>query len=95
MVPGASGRVEDGPEVVLVWSPCDSSVIKAIQMFLEVACEYRPIQVISRILRRFRRQEVVPGGYRKVEDGPEVVLVWSPWNSSVMKAIQMVLDVAC
>ena len=57
MVPGASGRVEDGPEVVLVWSPCDSSVIKAIQMFLEVACEYRPIQVISRILRRFRRQE--------------------------------------
>ena len=88
MVPGASGRVEDGPEVVLVWSPCDSSVIKAIQMFLEVACEYRPIQVISRILRRFRRQEVVLEGYRKVEDGPEVVLVWSPWNSSVMKAIQ-------
>ena len=75
MVPGASGRVEDGPEVVLVWSPCDSSVIKAIQMFLKVACEYRPIQVISRILRRFRRQEVVPGGYRRVEDGPELVLV--------------------
>ena len=75
MVPGASGRVEDAPEVVLVWSPCDSSVIKAIQMVLEVACEYRPIQVISRILRRFRRQEVVPGGYRRVEDGPELVLV--------------------
>ena len=63
-------------------------------MVLDVAHEYRPIYVISRILRRFRRQEVVPGGYRKVEDGPEVVLVWSPWNSSVMKAIQMVLDVA-
>ena len=75
MVPGASRRVEDGPEVVLVWSFCDSSVIKTIQMVLEVACEYRPIQVISRILRRFRRQEVVPGGYRRVEDGPELVLV--------------------
>ena len=37
-------------------------------MVLDVAHEYRPIYVISRILRRFRRQEVVPGGYRKVED---------------------------
>ena len=38
-------------------------------MVLDVAHECRPIQVI------LRRQEVVPGGYRRVEDGPELVLV--------------------
>ena len=44
-------------------------------MVLDVANECRPIQVILRSFKKFRRQEVVPGGYRRVEDGPELVLV--------------------
>ena len=44
-------------------------------MVLDVARECRPIQVIQRSLKRFRRQEVVPGRSRKVEDGPDVVVV--------------------
>ena len=39
VVPGGSRRGKDGPEVVLVWSLCDSSVKKVNQMVLDVACE--------------------------------------------------------
>ena len=79
-------KVEDGPEVVLVWSPWNSSVMKAIQMVLDVAHECRPIQVILRSFKKFRRQEVVPGGSIRGKDGPEVVLVWSLCDSSVKKS---------
>ena len=65
MVQGGSRRGKDGPEVVLVWSPCDSSVKKAIQMVLGVAYECRPNQVI---LRSFKRQEA-GGGPRRVQKG--------------------------
>ena len=65
VVPGGSIRGKDGPEVVLVWSLCDSSVKKVIQIVLDVACECRPIQVILRSFKKFRRQEVVPGGSRR------------------------------
>ena len=63
-------------------------------MILNVANECIPIQVILRRFKKFRRQEVVPEGLRRAMDGSEVVLVWSPCDSSVKKAIQMVLDVA-
>ena len=51
--------------------------------------------MILRSFKEYRRQEVVQGGSRRGKDGPEVVLVWSPCDSSGKKAIQMVLDVAC
>ena len=54
-------------------------------MILNVANECRPIQVIVRSFKKFRRQEVVPGGSRRGKDGPEVVLVWHPFDSSVKK----------
>ena len=82
VVQGGSRRGKDVSEVVLVWSPCDSSGKKAIQMVLDVAYESRPFQVI---LRSFKRQEVVQGGSKRGKDGPEVVLVWSPCDSSGKK----------
>ena len=54
-------------------------------MILNVANECRPIQVILRSFKEYRRQEVVQGGSRRGKDGPEVVLVWSPCDSSVKK----------
>ena len=54
-------------------------------MVLDVANECRPIQVILRSFKKFRRQEVVPEGSRRAMDGSEVVLVWSPCDSSVKK----------
>ena len=55
-------------------------------MILNVANECRPIQVILRSFKKFRRQEVVPEGSRRAMDGSEVVLVWSPCDSSVKQA---------
>ena len=43
VVQGGSRRGKDGSKVVLVWSTCDSSGKKAIQMVLDVVCECRPI----------------------------------------------------
>ena len=63
-------------------------------MVLDVACVCRPILVILRSFKEYRRQEVFQGGPRRGKDGSEVVLVWSPCDSSGKKAIQMVLDVA-
>ena len=54
-------------------------------MILNVANECIPIQVILRRFKKFRRQEVVPEGSRRAMDGSEVVLVWSPCDSSVKK----------
>ena len=54
-------------------------------MILNVANECRPIQVILRSFKKFRRQEVVPEGSIMAQDGSEVVLVWSPCDSSVKK----------
>ena len=54
-------------------------------MILNVANECIPIQVILRSFKKFRRQEVVPEGSRRAMDGSEVVLVWSPCDSSVNK----------
>ena len=39
-------------------------------MVLDVANECRPIQVILRSFKKFRRQEVVPGGSIRGKDGP-------------------------
>ena len=55
-------------------------------MVLDVANECRPIQVILRSFKKFRRQEVVPEGSIMAQDGSEVVLVWSPCDSSVKQA---------
>ena len=41
--------------------------------------------MILRSFKEYRRQEVVQGGSRRGKDGPEVVLVWSPCDSSVKK----------
>ena len=54
-------------------------------MVLDVANECRPIQVILRSFKNFRRQEVVPEVSIMAQDGSEVVLVWSPCDSSVKK----------
>ena len=60
-----------------------TDILYTTAVVLGVDCESRPNQVILRSFKKFRRQEVDPGGSIRGKDGTEVVLVWSLCDSSV------------